>query len=330
MKLPGVGDRESRVGAAAIGAVITLFALPLLAAPPKLNDLFPAGGQRGQSLTITASGSFSAWPPLVWVDRPGVTVVADKDKGKLNVQVAAEAVPGVYWLRVIDGEGGSQLRPFIVGTLPEVAENETNDLPDKPQPVEPRVVINGKLAKSGDLDGFRVNLKAGQTLVASLGANTVLGSPMDAVLQVCELVQRKNGSGPALPAEPFVMAENHDSVGLDPRLAFTAPADGSYLVRVFAFPAMPDSSIRFAGGDDYVYRLTLTTGGFIDHVLPLAQPRDAAPVLLGGWNLAGVAATVSRPVAVDEILVPPDGPLAWAWSPDAAGACCLTCGDYPC
>jgi hypothetical protein len=291
----------------------------LQAAPPKLNYLFPAGAQRGQSLTITAGGEFSAWPPLVWVDRPGVTITPDQAKGKLNVQVTGDAVPGVYWLRLADGEGASQLRPFVIGTLPEVAEVETNDLPDKPQVVEPRVVVNGKLARSGDVDGYRVELRQGQTLVAALAANSVLGSPMDAVLQVCELVEQSDAR-----IEAFVLAENHDAVGLDPLIAFTAPRDGAYLVRLFAFPATPDSSIRFAGGDDYVYRLTLTTGGYLDHALPLAIENPETPVELGGWNLDGVQPSVSMPKLDDE-LTPPDGPLAWVWSPDAAGAIGLPC-----
>ena len=326
-------DRESGVrgqGSGFVGSVtlagptllLILSVASAFAAPPKLTNLFPAGAQRGQSLTITASGTFSTWPVLVWADRPGITIVADKDKGKLNVQVAAEAVPGAYWLRLTDGEGASQLRPFIVGTLPEIAESETNDLPDKPQTVEPRVVINGKLAKSGDVDGFRVELKAGQTLVAALAANSILGSPMDAVLQICELVERPDASGPNRQAEAFIALENHDAVGLDPQLAFTTPHDGRYLVRLFAFPATPDSGIRFAGGDDYLYRLTLTTGAFIDHALPLALSKNEPQLQLGGWNLGSAVATVSIPTAAgtEADLAPPDSPLAWVWSPDAAGA----------
>src|SRR5439155_22291552 len=203
------------------------------------------------------------------------SLAAEKEKGKFKADVAADAVPGVYWLRLHNADGASVLKPFVVGTLPEITESEPNDAPDKPQTVEPRVVVNGKLGKSGDVDGYRVELQVGQTLVASVQANSVLGSPMDAVLQVCELVERSLGS-----PEAFVVARNHDAVGLDPQMAFTAPRHGAYLIRLFAFPATPDSTIRFAGGDDYIYHLTLTTGPFIDHALPLAAPREESQVLL--------------------------------------------------
>jgi pre-peptidase len=295
------------------------------AAPPKLNNLFPAGCQRGQSVTVTASGDLSSGPVRVWADRPGVSLTAEKDKGKFKAEVSADAAAGAYWLRVCNSDGASVLKPFIVGTLPELAETEPNDAPDKPQRLEPHVVVNGKLGKSGDVDGYRVNLQSGQTLVASLQANTILGAPMDAILQVCEIFERSSGS-----VEAFVVAQNHDAVGLDPQVAFTAPHNGAYLVRLFAFPATPDSAIRFAGSDDYIYRLTLTTGPLIDHVLPLAAPREESQVTLGGWNLPPGATAVVPPLSADTAaLTPPDGPLAWVWRADAAGAIALPRVDYP-
>ena len=129
--------------------------------------------------------------------------------------------------------------------MPEIEEAETNDLPHKPQVVEPRVVVNGKLAKGGDVDGYRVELKQGQTLVANVQGNSVLGSPMDSVLQLSELAERQTSSIAGSPprVEAFTVAQNHDATGLDPQIVFTAPKDAAYLVRVFAFPSEPNSSI---------------------------------------------------------------------------------------
>ena len=283
----------------------------LLAAPPKVNYFFPPGSQRGQAAAVTASGEFSNWPVQIWADRPGLTATCENDKGKLKVNVAADAVPGVYWLRLADGEGASALRPFVVGTLPEVAEDETNDRPEKPQAVQPRCVVSGKLAKNGDVDGYAMDLKQGQTLVAAVQGHSVLGSPMDSVLQVCELVERRGSSLQTTQVEAFVAAQNHDAVGLDPRIVFTAPTDGRYLVRLFAFPSNPNSTIGFAGGENYIYRLTLTTGGYVDHALPLVLSREASQVRLAGWNLPN-AATIDVPAG--------DEPLAWLFHPEAAGA----------
>lgn len=299
-----------------------VFATFVLAAPPKLNYLYPAGARRGQTAPVTASGEFSTWPLVIWADRPGVVATCDKEKGKLNIEVAVDAVPGIYWLRLTDGEGASPPRPFIVGTLPEIAETEPNDAPDKPQVVEPRIVVNGKLGRSGDADGYRVELKRGQTLVASAQANSILGSPLDGVIQVCELVERPYTTGQTRVVEAYVAVQSHDAVGLDPQLAFTAPKDGPYLVRLFAFPATPDSSIRFAGGENFVYRLTLTTGALVDHALPLALPREGGRVWLGGWNLWDNVAAITVPAArtAADPLTPPDGPVEWVWHAESAGA----------
>ena len=58
-------------------------------------------------------------------------------------------------------------------------------------------------------------------------ANFVIGSPMDAVLQIVD-------------ARGTVMSQNDDDLRLDPRVTFTAPDDGTWFVRTFAFPAAPE------------------------------------------------------------------------------------------
>lgn len=225
-------------------------------------------------MTVTAAGTFDPWPVMMWANSNHLTVAAGKEKGTFAVTVGFDAAPGVYWLRANNADGASPLRPFIVGTLPEVAEVEPNDEPAKSQVLETSaVVVNGRLAKNGDVDCFAVPLKKGQTLVAALDAHDTLRSPMDGVLQL-------------LSADGFVLDQNNDFHGLDPQLAFTAPKDGTYIARVFAFPAAPGTSIRFGGGDAYVYRLTLTTGGFADHARPLAVARtDPQNVEVVGWSI---------------------------------------------
>ncbi|WP_406695539.1 PPC domain-containing protein [Singulisphaera sp. Ch08] len=241
------------------------------AKPPTLDRLFPPGAQRGQTVAVTAAGSFDHWPVQGWADDPGIEIKAEKEKRQLSVIVSSNAKPGVHWIRLSDEEGATSLRPFLVGVLPELVETESKD---KPIALESsRVTINGRLGRREDIDEFSIPLKKGQTLVAAVDANRLLGSPMDAVLQVAS-------------SEGFVLAQNDDDRSFDPRLSLNVPADGTYLVRIFAFPATPDSTIGFAGGDAYVYRLTLTTGGFLDHGYPLAVARsDPGQVEAHGWNV---------------------------------------------
>jgi len=246
----------------------------LSAAGPEANYLFPAGGQRGTAVEVTAGGNFAQWPVQAWASRPGLTFAAREEKGKLTATIAADAQPGLYWIRLFDAQGVSVPRPFIVGTLAQVVEQEPNDTAVKAQALPSTAVeVDGKLGAAGDVDLYRVPLTKGQTLVAALTANETIASPVDAVLQI--IGPRGN-----------LLAYNHDQHGLDPRIVFTAPADGDYLVRLFGFPSVPNSTIGFAGSDSYLYRLAMTTGPWINHAWPLAVRRDQETrVELRGWNL---------------------------------------------
>lgn len=240
------------------------------AAAPTLTHLFPAGAQRGTKVSVTCTGSFS-WP--VMIRAPGVDVVVGTEPGKIEVSVPEDLAADRVWIRLYNAEGASAAVPFLIGNLKEMEDQEPNNAPRSAQAVTgSAVTINGTLQDS-DVDGFAVQLTAGQTLVAALDANGALGSPMDAILQV------------ALP-DGSVLAENNDDVDLDPRLVYTATTSQTHVVRLFAFPAAPDTTIAFRGGPDYIYRLTLTTGPFVTHAVPLSlSPEDPGVVQVHGWNL---------------------------------------------
>jgi hypothetical protein len=181
--------------------------------------------------------------------------------------------------------------PFLLSNLAEFREKEPNNRLEKAQPLPGATkggdapdksqkgsrpgshgVANGILQSAGDVDGFAVYVKAGSTLVADMAANTRLNSPVDSVLQV-------------VSPDGFVVAENHDGVGIDPRLAFTPTKTGTYLVRVFGFPSKPNSSITYSGAATYVYRLTITTGPFITNAARLSVAVGTKSVPIFGWNI---------------------------------------------
>lgn len=257
----------------ALVAILCFSSALARAAPPKVEHLFPSGAQAGRTVEVTAIGAFDPWPPLVWTSTPQVQVRPRNDRGELTVEVAPGAAPGVCWIRLYNQEGAAALRPFMVGTLPEVMEKEPNNTPAEAHLVNGASTINGRLDLREDLDAFAVKLQKGQTLVASLEANRHLLSPMDGILQL-------------VSSRGFVLEQNDDDHERDPQIVYTAPESDTYLVRVFAFPIPPNSSIRFASGSTYVYRLTVTTDAFVDHSYPVALPRgQAREVELRGWNV---------------------------------------------
>lgn len=261
-------------------SIIGWFTAQGFAAPPKVDYLFPAGGQRGTTVNVTATGTFERWPVKAWADNPGVAVKAGKGKGELSITIAKDAEPGLASIRLYDEQGASVARPFFVGVLPDVLEQEPNDDPRKPQVLLGSCVVNGRLDKVNEVDTFALKATKGQTLVASLEAQRTLRSPMDGVLQI-------------VSEAGVVLEQNDDYHGFDPQIAFSVPKDGTYLVRVFAFPDKADSSIRFAGKDTFVYRLTVTTGPYVEYAYPLSVPRNGGAVELVGWNLPDALRTFS-------------------------------------
>ena len=189
---------------------------------------------------------------------------------------------------------------FVVGAGPEVVEAEPNDRPQEPQAVSTLpVTVNGVLEKAGDVDGYGVQLAAGQSLIAAVDAHGGPGSPLDAVL---EIVDERGG----------YLARNLDACGLDPRISFKAPRAGRYVVRVYGFPSDPNQTIGYSGGPDHVYRLTLTTGGFVAAALPAAVSRSGTTTLVAsGWNLPADIAPISA--------APAAAPNVWTAFPGVAG-----------
>jgi hypothetical protein len=273
----------------ALALLLHCFNHSVQAAPPDVKWVFPTGGQIGQKVTVKVSGKINQPGTEVWCDNPSVTFEIPEKDNDLVITSSADASPGLYWLRFFNAEGATAQMPFVLGRLPEVVEAEPNNDVGKAQAIDQSTVVNAKLGAAGDVDVYAVTLKKGQTLVAQIDANWRLGFPVDPIMQV-------------LSANGTVIEQVDDDHGFDPMIAFEAPADGTWLVRVFGFPAKPNSTIRFAGAADYVYRLTLTTGPVANHVVPAAVQRgNETSVKLAGWNLSDA---LSQPIKVDAGTLP--------------------------
>jgi hypothetical protein len=232
--------------------------------------LLPSGSQRNATVTIELPGKFEKWPVAIWTEptqTPPIQWAASETPGKITASVPADAKLGLHWVRLHSPESVSPLMRFLVSDLPGVLETEPNDAFAKPQAIDSLPAdIYGLLQKSGDVDHYQVKLSKGQRLVASVEANRSLKSPMDACLEIVD--QRGN-----------ILAQNLDSLGLDPRIVFIAPRDGLFSIRIYAFPEAPDSTIGYAGGDKYLYRIECLIGdvddlavGFQSQATPIGEP----------------------------------------------------------
>jgi len=260
------------------GNVVRLLLIVLCAGAPARGEapdvkfLFPSGLQQGTSRTLKVNGKPGTLPVDAWTSDERLSGRPDEKGETIELTAAKDIPPGVHWLRLFNVEGASELLPIVVGVIPEVTEEQLTDN-ENPQPLVLPTTISGVLSKSGQVDSYDVDVEEGQTLIASIDSRRLLDSPADIVLQLAS-------------EQGFVVAQNHDHHDVDPQIVYTIPADGAYTVRVFAFPADPNQTIRFAGGDNYVYRLTLTTGPFVDHLFPPALPSQRETALQElGWNL---------------------------------------------
>ncbi|MFV0443972.1 MAG: hypothetical protein ACK5Q5_10420 [Planctomycetaceae bacterium] len=197
-------------------------------------------------------------------------------KSELTVNDPADAAPRLASIRMFNTEGTSELFPIAIGLLAEMAETEPNNRVHEATvvPTLP-MTVDGNLHKSNEVDMYAVSLAADQQLVVAIESRDPLGGPADMVAQL-------------VSPDGFVVAQNDDYAGMDPLLTYQAGEAETVYVRLFAFPATPDSSIRFVGGDDYVYRMTLASGPFLSHVLTTeldsGTPGRQVP---RGWNLTG-------------------------------------------
>jgi hypothetical protein len=271
-----------KAGGAVLG--VWLLAQPLpAAAQGSLSRAFPNGGQRGTTVSVTFAGTELPDPARLFAEGGGVEAVGPITKGVAQIRIAPDAEPGPRLLRLVGPASATSPRPFAVGSLAERLEKEPNNTPDAAESVELPVTLNGTLPSRGDLDVFRVTLRRGECLVVA-GESRALGAPTNLLVRI------RNAAGLAL-------ATQMDYRTRDPLLGFTAPEDGDYLVE------LQDVLNNYSNIDaNYVYRVTLTRGPWLDAPYPPGARRSAAtPIAFSGWNLGGR----NGPTSVTEVVAVP-------------------------
>ena len=182
-----------------------------LATGTLVEAVYPAGGRKGTSGSVSVVSS--TYSPAG---------DGDAQVGDLRQTVKFDAVPDATEMpaRLTTGEGGANIVALRVGDLPEALESEPNDAPEQANAATLPATLNGRFLTPGDTDTYRVTLRKGQ-LWRFDGWIERLGSPTDAVLSITD----PGGK---------MLATNDDGVPgtKDPRLWFSAPADGDYLLQI--------------------------------------------------------------------------------------------------
>jgi hypothetical protein len=262
-----------------------LAAQTALAATPVITELRPRGAEIGRPFTLTLVGRNlgegarvtstlpAAFTLMMLVQTPGSMQVAGRSLAFL-VEPKAAAAPGVYPLRIETRAGMSNILLFTLGTFPEVTEEESqpdspphrNDSIETAEPVAAvPVVVNGTL-RGPERDMFRIAGKAGERRVFEVEARRC-GSAIDPVLRILD------GAGRQL-----ARSDDAPGTGLDARLEFVFPKDGSYYVEV--------TDARFSTQAQNFYRLKMGAYRYADGIFPLGGRRgEQVPVTFFGGRV---------------------------------------------
>ncbi len=286
-----------------VATVILGLIVSVTASPPDIEYIYPAGAQRGTTVSVRVGGYYFhgeanfemlgqgvKFKPTVkptktiWFEGPLIQQPLSQQgenypKDYINeITIAKKAELGHRLWRCWTSQGATKTLRFIIGDHPEVIEDEIDGRPI-PQPVTLPVTANGRIFPREDVDVWTFNANAGETIVCDAAAKR-FGSPLNIVLSV----QDSNGNPIATEK---VLREG------DPIHWFKAPYDGRYEVHVH--------DAKFWGMQNHVYRLTLKRGPHILYHFPLGARRGTkVNVEFNGPALPSLNAEVSILNAKDD------------------------------
>jgi hypothetical protein len=269
-----------RVLVPALALLVCLPAAPQSSADPKASSMHPFTGRRGTTFTATVRGSGLAGATAALTGEAPFRITVEKVEPEppaaagprsktpmelvtMRVEIAADAKPGRYPIRLITRNGVSNALPLHVIDLPVAPEpSGLHDTQDSAVGVSNvPVVFAGRLSQRGEADFYTFRAEAGQTLtfdvisglpqIASAGSAATVAN-FDPSLAIYDAegswFDPKRLKRIAFNDEPvWVFGKSTDA-----HLAHRFTKAGTYLLRVEAFAGQ--------GGPDYSYELKIAPG----------------------------------------------------------------------
>jgi hypothetical protein len=260
---------------------------------PEAGYIFPPGGKAGTTVEVRLGGY--DWTPdmeffahdqrvkIIPHGPPGPILIPGPPywfgaKGRLaalplpremaaKLVIPADVGPGPIHWQAANANGCTSPGVFIVGTAPEMVEQENRKAPQLVSSLP--MTVSGRLLKNEEVDRYRFIAPKDGPVTCELMARR-LGAKFLGVMEV------RDSKG-ALVAD--VLGAN----GIDPSLTFAAKPDQEYVVSVH--------DIDFGGDRSYVYRLGITPGPRVVGALPAAGRRgETREVEFVGIGVASGAA----------------------------------------
>ncbi|HEX4000597.1 MAG TPA: hypothetical protein VHX65_18760 [Pirellulales bacterium] len=254
---------------------------PMLGA--QLTAVFPPGGKQASTVEVATEGTNIDDATSLVFSHPGLSgtpkmiasPVDNVSRPVLNrfmVTISGTVPPGLYEVRTSGPAGISNPRTFAVGSLGEVVDR---DPPEKLSAARELPLESTVSAVMGSerADYFKFSAKKGQRLLLETAARQI-DSRLDPRLVLYD-------------AAGHELARAKERFHRDPFMDFVAPADGTYVVKLYDF--------LYKGGPDYFYRLTISSAPRLDFIMPPSGVGGSkAKYTLFGRNLPGGTATSER------------------------------------
>jgi hypothetical protein len=270
---PSSGDRIRLPLLLAVGLCNTYSQAVAQLPDPRLTAIAPAGWRADETIDVIVTGTDLEGADKLRFDHPGLRAFRLKDANKFRVAIAPGTPSGAHDVRVVGTFGVTNPRVFVVGEGTEVREVEPNERPVQATPISLNSVVHGVIQASPDVDCFRLEGRGGQRVVVEVESRRLDGR-LDPVLRL-------------LSADGRVLAESRRVGTSEPVIDATLPADGSYYLKLH--------DTTYAGGPDFVYRLSVTEG-----------PKASS----AAWSFLPSSREVGAPVAAGSALpeVEPNDP----------------------
>ncbi len=273
MNLQSTGFRQTSLLVVLLSLPIlsaSLLAQPVPSKSPGSTHIFPAGGKIGSTVKVRVGAECTPpgahfhlsdprlnAPPLLTTRSlvrgeksprrvPTEIPITYPKEWLSQLTIPAEIGPGVVYWKISCAAGGTAWRPFVLGTLPEFLESESNSTRQTAQEVSTPVTINGQIYGERDVDYYRFSLNTDQLIVCEVLAGRI-GSSLDPIVEFLDATGKK------LPTTIC-------HIGSDPVLALKAPESGDYYLRV--------ANISYHGSASHVYRLNLTHQPMVQAAFP--------------------------------------------------------------
>lgn len=214
-----------------------------------ISGYSPGAVAPGKTTEITFVGQNLTDPLVVWTSFPAKVELlpAEPTQRKVKLTLEESVQLGIGGIVLGNAAGITPPQFVMIDDLASAAETP-NNAPATPQDITPPIAIDGA-ASGPQSDYYRVTLAQNQRIAIEV-VGSRLGSDFDPVIRVLDANGRE-----------LALADDDEGLGADPRLYFTAPAAGQYLIQVRDNRYRAGGRYRLRVGDFPLVGAAIPAGG---------------------------------------------------------------------